>query len=60
MARSWVGYTHYDRYTWSENDSVDAEYNGWGLKEGQVLKVAPELDGYIDNRFAEKAWERLQ
>jgi ABC-type nitrate/sulfonate/bicarbonate transport system substrate-binding protein len=57
---SWVGMTKYDRYTWSKGDIADAEYNGWALKEGQVLTVIPELDGFIDNSFAQRAWDSLQ
>jgi sulfonate transport system substrate-binding protein len=55
LATSWVGMTRYDRFVWSPADVADAEFNGWGLKEGGVLKVLPKLDGYVDNRFAEKA-----
>jgi sulfonate transport system substrate-binding protein len=55
LAESWVGMTRYDRFVWSPADVADAEFNGWGLKEGGVLKVLPKLDGYVDNRFAEKA-----
>lgn len=60
LAETWIGITHYDRYTWSEDAIADAEYNGWGLVEGQILKVIPELDTYIENRFAQEAWDRLQ
>jgi ABC-type nitrate/sulfonate/bicarbonate transport system substrate-binding protein len=55
LATSWAGMTRYDRYVWSPADVADAEFNGWGLKEGGILKVLPKLDGYIDNRFAEQA-----
>lgn len=55
LARSWVRMIRYDRYTWSESDVADAEYNGWGLKEGKVLKVQPKLGGYIRNDLAEQA-----
>jgi ABC-type nitrate/sulfonate/bicarbonate transport system substrate-binding protein len=55
LALSWVGFTNYDRYVWSDGDVKDAEYNGWGLVTGEVLKVQPKLGGYIDNRFAEEA-----
>ncbi len=60
LAKSWIGMTRYDRYTWSAGDVADAEYNGWGLMTGQVLKVQPKLNGYIDNRFAEAAAKQLQ
>jgi ABC-type nitrate/sulfonate/bicarbonate transport system substrate-binding protein len=55
LAASWVGMTRYDRFVWSPADVADAEFNGWGLKEGGVLKVLPKLDGYIDNRFTQHA-----
>jgi hypothetical protein len=38
---------------------ADAEFNGWGLKEGGVLKVLPKLDGVVENRFAQQAVKRL-
>jgi ABC-type nitrate/sulfonate/bicarbonate transport system substrate-binding protein len=60
LAKSWIGMIRYDRYTWSDSDIIDAEYNGWGLKEGNILKVQPELDGYIQNDFAEKAAKNLR
>jgi ABC-type nitrate/sulfonate/bicarbonate transport system substrate-binding protein len=59
MVSSWLGMTRYNRAVWSKDDLADAEYNGWALKEGGVLKVAPKLGGYIDNRFAEEAQRRL-
>lgn len=55
MARSWVEMIKYNEYAWSPNAVADAEYNGWGLNIGGILKVAPKLTGYIDNRFVEKA-----
>ena len=60
LAMAWIGMTKYDRYIWSEGDIADAEYNGWGLMTGKVLTVQPELNGYIDNRFAEAAAKQLQ
>lgn len=59
LVTSWVGMTRYDRFVWSPADIADAEYNGWALKEGGVLKVLPKLDGYIENRFAEQALKQL-
>jgi len=59
MAKSWIGMTRYNRFVWSPADIADAEYNGWGLKEGGILKVLPKLDGYIENRFAEEALKKL-
>ncbi len=59
MATSWIGMTRYNRFFWSPADVTDAEYNGWALKEGGVLKVLPKLDGYVENRFAEQALKQL-
>lgn len=59
LATSWVAMTHYDRFFWSPADVADAEYNAWGLKEGGILKVSPELDGLIENRFAQQALKSL-
>jgi len=58
-ARAWIGMTHYDRFFWSPAEVADAEFNGWGLKEGGALKVLPKLDGYVENRFAQEALKRL-
>ncbi len=55
MAKSWVRMVKYDQYVWSPGAVADAEYNGWGLNTGGILKVAPKLEGFVDNRFAEKA-----
>lgn len=55
QAREWVEMTRYDRFVWTQNDIADAEYNGWGLTIGQVLREAPKIAGFIDNSFAEKA-----
>lgn len=60
LAASWVGMTRYDRYTWSPADIADAEYNGWGLKEGGVLKVIPKVGGYIENRFSSRALRKFK
>ena len=59
QARRWISMTRYNRSTWSENDILDAEYNGWGLVAGGVFKEQPKLKGYIDNSFAEAAAKRL-
>ncbi len=59
MARSWIAMTHYDRFSWSPAEVADAEFNGWGLKEGGALKVIPKLDGYVENRFAQEALKRI-
>lgn len=59
LAESWIRMIRYDRYTWSKSDIADAEYNGWGLKEGKVLKAQPKLDGYFRNDLAERAAKKL-
>jgi ABC-type nitrate/sulfonate/bicarbonate transport system substrate-binding protein len=59
VARSWIDATRYDRAVWSPADVADAEYNGWGLKEGGLLKEAPKLAAYIENRFAREALKAL-
>jgi ABC-type nitrate/sulfonate/bicarbonate transport system substrate-binding protein len=59
LARSWINMTRYDQFAWSRGAVVDAGYNGWGMKEGGVLKVLPKLDGYVDNRFVQKAVKAL-
>ena len=60
LARAWISMTRYDRAAWSDSDIADAEYNGWGLKTGGILKVQAKLKGYIDNRFAEAAAKKLK
>lgn len=60
IAQEWVKMTRYDQYDWSKAAVADAEYNGWALNVGGVLKVAPKLDGYIDNSFVDKAAKALQ
>lgn len=60
QALDWVGMTRYDRYYWSAPDVADAKYNGWGLVEGGILKAEPELAGYVDNRFAERALAEIE
>ena len=59
LAKAWIGMTRYDRYTWSAGDIADAEYNGWGLMTGNILKTQPKLKAYIDNSFAEAAAKQL-
>lgn len=59
LAKAWVLDARYDRYSWSSADISDAEYNAWGLQQGQVLKVAPKLAGFIDGRFADRAVKQL-
>ena len=63
QARSWVGMTRFDRIAWTADDVADADFNAWGLEEGGILKVRPklaELQAMVDNRFAERALERVQ
>ena len=60
LAKAWVQDTRFDRYLWTAADVADAEYNGWGLQQGRILKTAPKLAGYIDNRFAEQAIKALK
>jgi ABC-type nitrate/sulfonate/bicarbonate transport system substrate-binding protein len=60
LTKSWIAMTKYDRPIWTTSDTTDAEYNGWGLKEGGILKVLPKLDGFVDNRFAESAVRLLE
>jgi ABC-type nitrate/sulfonate/bicarbonate transport system substrate-binding protein len=59
LAKAWVLDTRYDRYTWSQADIADAEYNAWGLQQGGLLKVPPKLAGFVDNHFAEQAAKAL-
>jgi hypothetical protein len=60
QARAWVKMTRYDRYLWSDADVSDAEYNGWGLVEGGILKVQPELDHLVDDRFVQRALREIE
>ncbi len=60
MTKDWIGMIRYDRHQWTKNAITDAEYNAWALKEGGVLKVAPKLGPYVDNRFAEKVELAMQ
>ena len=60
QALSWLSMINYDRYTWTEGDIADAEYNGWGLNTGGVLKDQPKVAGFVDNRFAEAAAKTLK
>lgn len=59
MATAWVGATKYDLYMWTKEAIADAEYNAWGLKTGKILKVAPKLDGFVENRFVIAASKAL-
>jgi ABC-type nitrate/sulfonate/bicarbonate transport system substrate-binding protein len=60
MAESWVKMTKYDQYSWSKAAIADADYNGWALNAAQILKLAPKLDDYVDNHFADAAVKSLQ
>jgi ABC-type nitrate/sulfonate/bicarbonate transport system substrate-binding protein len=55
QTKAWVGMTHHNRSVWSKDDIADANYNGWGLVEGGILKVQPKVEGYVDSSFAKKA-----
>lgn len=59
-AKNWVSYLNYARVVWNQNDIADAEYNGWGLVEGQIIKNSPKLQPFVENRFAEAAYAALQ
>jgi sulfonate transport system substrate-binding protein len=59
QTKAWVEMTHHDRSVWSKDDIADADYNGWGMVEGGILKVRPKLDGYVDTSFARKAAAKL-
>jgi ABC-type nitrate/sulfonate/bicarbonate transport system substrate-binding protein len=60
MTKSWIAMNHYDRFMWTATDIADAEYNGWGLKEGGLFKAAPKLGTLVENRFAQAAVEELE
>ncbi len=60
MSNSWVAMTRYDQSGWSDAAIADAEYNGWGLSAAKILKAAPKLKGFVDNRFATAAAKSLQ
>lgn len=60
QAEQWVTFTKYTRYTWGQGEIADAEYNGWGLITGQLLKQVPKLAPYVENRFADAAVRNLQ
>lgn len=60
IAKAWVMVTKYDQYDWSAAAIADAEYNGWGLNAGGILKVAPKLAGYVENKYAAAAAKALQ
>jgi len=60
MANSWVAMTKYDQFDWSKAAIADAEYNGWGLNVAKILKTAPKLQGFVDNRFAAAAAKAIQ
>ena len=60
MTKSWVAMNRYDRFIWTTADITDAEYNGWGLKEGGLLKAAPKLSDLVENQFARVAMDSLE
>ncbi len=59
LAQEWVKMAKYNMYAWSEAATADAEYNAWGLNAGGILKSAPKLKGYTDNRFAQTAMKAI-
>ncbi len=60
LAKSWLAMNRYNRFFWSPADVADAEYNGWALQQGGILKVQPKLEGLVENRFAQQALLGLQ
>jgi hypothetical protein len=60
MAQTWIKMIKYDQYAWTPAAVKDAEYNGWALNAVKVLKVAPKMDGFVDNKFADAAAKTLQ
>ncbi len=60
MAQAWVKMIHYVQYSWSAAAVTDAEYNGWALNAGKMLKVAPKMAGFVENKFADAAAKTLQ
>ncbi|MGH6880613.1 ABC transporter substrate-binding protein [Hypericibacter sp.] len=60
MAQAWVKMIRYDQYSWSAAAVTDAEYNGWALNADKVLKVAPKMTGYVENKFSDAAAKALQ
>ena len=60
MTKSWVAMNRYDRFIWTTADITDAEYNGWGLKEGGLLKTAPKLSDLVENQFARVAMDSME
>ena len=55
QALAWVGMTRWDRAVWTDADIADAEYNGWGLTVGGILKLQPKLGALMEPRFAQEA-----
>jgi NitT/TauT family transport system substrate-binding protein len=55
QALAWVRMTRWDRSVWTDADVADAEYNGWGLQAGGILKLQPSLKAFMEPRFAQEA-----
>jgi ABC-type nitrate/sulfonate/bicarbonate transport system substrate-binding protein len=55
QALEWVGMTRWDRSVWTDADVADAEYNGWGLEAGGIIKQKPSLGALMEPRFAQEA-----
>ena len=60
LALNWVKMPNYNHFVWQAADIADADYNGWAMKTGGVLKVEPKIDGMINNSFAERAVAQLE
>jgi len=60
QARTWVDMTRWDRSVWTDADVADAEYNGWGLHAGGILKVQPKLGPLMEPSFAKEAAAALR
>lgn len=59
LALSWINYSRYDRFAWTDEDIADAEYNAWALVEVGILKSIPKLAPFVDPRFAEESAANL-
>lgn len=55
LVMSWVKMTNYGRFVWGKAEIADANYNGWAMKTGGLLKVEPKIDGLVNNSFAERS-----
>lgn len=60
LVLAWTKAVNYGKFVWGPSEIADAEYNGWALQRGGVLKVDVKLAGMIDNSFSEKAVAQLE